>query len=190
MLPVAYRPSLSHAIPALTDRKSWEAHDVSSNSGLCGSFINKHAIRKLLPLPPGQQQEVRGMNTLENISPDGAAIGDKGSLSTNPTQSHWLPDQEAKGAPSALGPGSGAPALAASLFSLAPGTGTLREPAPGPVWLGAYVSLVPSVMSGRPRPAGGRKGVCAAGASLLLTFHSCLHWQRASANVIGEPHSQ
>lgn len=73
------------------------------------------------------------MNTLENISTDGATIGGKGSLSTNPIQSNWLPDQEAKGEHSALGPGSGAPTLAASLLLLATGTGTLREPVPGPL---------------------------------------------------------
>lgn len=46
---------------------------------------------------------------------------------------------------------------------------------------------MPSVGSGRPRPAGGRQGAPAAMASLVLTFPSCFHWQRAPADVVGSP---
>lgn len=72
----------------------------------------------------------------ENISTDGAAVGEKRITANTPAQ------QASRGTRSALGAHPGTPALAASLSFLAPRPGTRGMSIPGrPAWPGADVSL-------------------------------------------------
>lgn len=180
---IACTPSWSHAIIAPTDQKSREGHNAHCYSRVWGSFINKQVIRRLLPLPPGQQQGEWGTRTALKTPPQ-AELQEGKNKSLPTPQPSGLPGGHVCPGPASRDTSSG------SLFVI-----------PGPLaWDSQDVHAreaclagsgcvppVPSTGSGSPHPADGRKGAPAAAAGLVLTLHSCFRWQRAPASVTGTP---